>query len=136
MVWTSYSRTLNKKINNLQKSALQIVYINYDSSYNRLLKMYQSFIVQFFAIHSRNKQSLAIDLFKVKQNISSHMTNNIFRMRYNLRYYQRSQNELFSNSGNAGQFGLNSLRVFNSEVWNMAPNEIKNRTTLIFSRKR
>ena len=127
---------MNKKINNLQKSALQIVYINYDSSYNRLLKMYQSFIVQFFAIHSRNKQSLAIDLFKVKQNISSHMTNNIFRMRYNLRYYQRSQNELFSNSGNAGQFGLNSLRVFNSEVWNMAPNEIKNRTTLIFSRKR
>ena len=136
MVWTSYSRTLNKKINNLQKSALQIVYISYDSSYNRLLKMYQSFIVQFFAIHWRNKQSLAIDLFKVKQNISSHMTNNIFRMRYNLRYYQRSQNELFSNSGNAGQFGLNSLRVFNSEVWNMAPNEIKNRTTLIFSRKR
>ena len=127
---------MNKKINNLQKSALQIVYINYDSSYNRLLKMYQSFIVQFFTIHWRNKQSLAIDLFKVKQNILSHMTNNIFRMRYNLRYYQRSQNELFSNSGNAGQFGLNSLRVFNSEVWNMAPNEIKNRTTLIFSRKR
>ena len=55
---------------------------------------------QFFTVHQRNIQSLVIELFKVKQNISSDMINNIFQMRHNVRYNLRSQTEFLRSSAN------------------------------------
>ena len=51
-------------------------------------------------------------------------------MEDNLKYYLRSQNEVFRSSANTSQFGLNSLTLFSSKVWNILPNEIKNSATL------
>ena len=42
-------------------------------------------MIHYFTVHQRNTQSLAIELFKVKQNISKYMMNNIFQIRENLR---------------------------------------------------
>ena len=39
-----------------------------------------------FTVHQKNIQSLAIELFKAKRNISKHMMNNIFQMKGNRRY--------------------------------------------------
>ena len=63
---------------------------------------------QSFTVHQRNIQSLAIELFKVKQNISTHMMNNIFQMRDDLRYNLRSQAKFLRSSANKSQYGLNS----------------------------
>ena len=63
LVWIFNSTTLNNKINHLRERALQIVYRNYDCSYKDLLKIDLPFI-----FHQRNIQSVAIELFKVKQN--------------------------------------------------------------------
>ena len=78
-----------------------------------------------FTIHQKNIQSLAIELFKVKQNISTHRMNNIFHMRDNLRYNLRSETEFLRSSANTNQYVLNSLREFSSKVLNMVANEIK-----------
>ena len=42
-------------------------------------------------------------------------------MRDNLRYNLRSQSLFLRSSANTSQYGLNSLRVFRSKVWNMVP---------------
>ena len=59
-----------------------------------------------------------------------HTTNNIFQLRDNLRYNLRSQTEFLRSSANTSQYGLDSLGVFSSKVWNMVPTEIKNSATL------
>ena len=57
-------------------------------------------------------------------------------MRDNLRYNLRSQIEFPRSSANTSQYGLNSLRVFSSKLWNMVPTDIKNSATLnIFKKK-
>ena len=74
---------VNKKINHLHERALRIVCKSYTSSFENLLKRDNS-----VTIHHRNIQPLAIELFKVKQNLSNAMLCNIFQTRsisYNLR---------------------------------------------------
>ena len=63
LIWMFHSRIVNKKINQLHESALGIAYKDYISSFEDLLKRNKS-----VTIHHRNIQSLAIELFKVKQN--------------------------------------------------------------------
>ena len=74
---------VNKKINHLHEKALRIVCKNYTSFFENLLKRDNS-----VTIHHRNIQPLAIELLKVKQNLSNAMLCNIFQTRsisYNLR---------------------------------------------------
>ena len=101
----------------------QTVYRNSDCSHKELLKM-----IHYFTVHQRNIQSLAIELFKVEQNISKYMRNNIFQIRENLRWNLRSQTEFLRSSASKSQCGLKFLREFNSKLWNMVPAEIKNST--------
>ena len=61
-----HSRGVNNKINHLHEISLRIVYKYNISSSEDLLKKYKS-----FTIHQRNIQSLAIDLFNVKGNLSN-----------------------------------------------------------------
>ena len=120
-----HSRTLNNKINNFHDRALRIVYRNYVCSCRDFFTMDQLFTIPQITI-----QSLAIELFKLKQNISTHMMNNIFQMKDNLIFNLRSQTEFLRSSANSCQYGLNSLRVYSSKVWSMVPNKIKNSATL------
>ena len=87
---------------------------------------------QFFSVHQRNIQSLLIELFKIKQSIRDKR----FQMKDNLKYNLISQTELLKSSVNTSQYGLNSLRVFSSKVWNIVPTEVKISATLkIFKQK-
>ena len=77
LIWIFHSRRVNNKINHLHERSLRIVYKD-NYSYVDLRTMNKS-----FTIHQRNLQSLAIELFKAKRNLS-----NILKTRtltYNLR---------------------------------------------------
>ena len=83
LIWMFHGRIMNKKINHLHERALGIVYKDYISSFEDLLQRDKS-----VTIRHRNIQSLAIELFKVKQNLSNSMLSNTFPTRsisYNLR---------------------------------------------------
>ena len=104
----------------MHERSLRIVYKGNISSFEDLLKKDRS-----FAIHQRNIQSLPVELFKVKENLSNNIMYDIFRTR-KINYNLRSQTDFASICVNTKKFGLNLLRYFPSKVWSMVPLEIKN----------
>ena len=83
LVWMFHGRVLNRKINHLYERSLRIVYKDSISSFHELLSK-----DHFFTIHHRNIQSLAIELYKIKENLSNEIMSSIFPRRlieYNLR---------------------------------------------------
>ena len=81
LIWIFHSRGVIHKINHLHERSLRIVYKNDISSFEDLRD-------KSFAVHQRNIQSLTIELFKAKENLSNNIMCNIFQTReinYNLR---------------------------------------------------
>ena len=103
LIWMFYSRRVNDKINHLHELSLRIVYKDNYSSYVDLLAKDKS-----FTIHQRNIQSLAIELFKVKRNLSNGIRCNILKTR-TLTYNLRSQTDFMRDCVNTRRYGLNSL---------------------------
>ena len=60
-----HSRTLNYKINKLHQKALRVVYKNDNLSFLQLLEKDNS-----ITIHDRNRQKLAVKMYKVKNHLS------------------------------------------------------------------
>ena len=67
------SRTLNNHINGLHKRALSLVYNNFSSSFSELLEKDKS-----VTIHHRNLQTLAYEIFKVKNNMMPEILTEMF----------------------------------------------------------
>ena len=111
---------VNSKTNHLQERSLRIVYNDYITSFEDLLKKDNS-----FKIHHKNIQSLAIELVKVEKGIANPILCDIFPLRF-IDYNVRSQTDFSVSSVNITHFGLNSLRYFASKASNMVPLEIKN----------
>ena len=110
LVWMFHGREINRKINHIHERSLRIVYRDYNSSFKDLLQKDNS-----VCIHHRNIQSLAVELFNVKENLSNTIMSNIFPTRV-LNYNLRSQIDFFRNTANTKKFDLNSLRCSASKV--------------------
>ena len=124
LVWMFHGREINRKINHIHKRSLRIVYRDYNSSSKDLLKKDNS-----VCIRHRNIQILAVDLFKVKENLSNTIMGDIFPTRvpnYNL----KSQTDFLRSTVNTTKLGLSSLRHFASKVWSVIPIETKNSSTV------
>ena len=114
----------NSKINPNHQRALSIVYKNNVLSFEESLELDKS-----FKIHHRNIQSLAVELFKIKSNLSVTIMNDIFQPRafsYNL----RSQINFTRPNVNSEHFGISSLRYMTVKVWDIVPNDMKNASKL------
>ena len=85
LVWMFHGREINRKINHIHERSIRIVYREYNSSFKNLLKKDNS-----LCIHHRNIQSLAVELFKVKEHLSNAILSDIFPTRV-LNYNLRSQ---------------------------------------------
>ena len=131
LMWMFHGRGVNNKINHLHERSLRIVYKYNNSSFKELLKKNNS-----FTVHHRKIQSLAIELFEVKKNLSNTIMNEILQTTRTLPYNIRLQTDFGSSFFNTSRFGLNSLRYFASKVWNIVPSDIKNASNLhIFKNK-
>ena len=111
VVWTFHGRDINRKINHMHERSLPIVCRDYNSSFKDLLKK-----DNFVCIHQRNIQSLTVEIFKVKENLSNTIMSDIFPTTV-LKCNLRSQTDFFRNTVSTTKFGINSLRYFASEVW-------------------
>ena len=74
-----HSRKLNNKINNLHYRALKMVYNDHTSSFDELLEK-----DGLFTIHHRNIQYLAIEMYKVLDNLSPSFLQEISTKNINL----------------------------------------------------
>ena len=124
LVWMFHGRALNRTINHLQEPSLRIVYKDSVSSFHELLQKDHSFI-----IHHRNIQSLAIELYKIKEYLSNEIMSSISPPRL-IKYNLQTQSDIFRNSVNNSKYGLKSIRFFASKVWQIAPMEMKNLKSL------
>ena len=113
--WMLNGRKLNRKINHIHERFLCIVYRDYNSSFNDLLKK-----DKFVCIHHRNIKSLVVELFKMKESLSNRIMKDIIKVEFNIR------NRFFQKyTVNTTKSDVNSLWNFASKVWNMIRIEIK-----------
>ena len=119
------SRKLNNKINYIHERALRMVYFDYTSSFEELLKKDKS-----ISIHHRNIHNVAIEMYKVRNNLSPPFIQEIF----NYQGYGRvtRTGEKFTKPKiNKVYKGESSLRHFGPLVWNtMLPNMLKTCSSL------
>ena len=118
IIWMFYSRKASSKMNYLHVRSLRIVYDDYVTSFEDLLKKDNS-----LKTNHKNIQTLATELFKVKKGLANPILCHIFPLRI-VDYNLRSQTDFSVSSVNTSHFGLNSLRYFASKVWNLVPFEL------------
>ena len=123
LTWMFCGRKTNARINHVHGRALRIVYRN-SLRFDQLLLIDKS-----YNIHHKNIQILAIELYKVKNNLSNQIMQ-IFERRQKVDYNLRFQTDFVLPGVNTTYFGLYSLRYFSSKIWNVIPDEIKNSLSL------
>ena len=103
-------RSSNTQINPLHERALRIVYNDNDSTFEDHLKKNNS-----ASIHHKNVRLLGIELYKVKNNHSTHLISDIFNLR-NIDYNLRSQTDFKQGPVNTVNYGLKSLRYLAPKI--------------------
>ena len=99
LTWMSHSRTLNKRINKIQERALRLVYNDKVSTFKQLLEKDKS-----VTVHDRNLQSLAIELYKLENNLSPNIMKQVFINR-NISYSLRNIRAYQVSNVKTGRFG-------------------------------
>ena len=113
LVWMFHSRTLNNHINKIHERALRIVYNDEQSSFNGLL-------IKDGAIHQRNIQALAIEMFKVINGMSPEIMNKVFPLKEALNYCSRFPFK--SRNVRTVAYGTETLNFMGPKIWSLVPN--------------
>ena len=118
LIWMFCSRKMNKKINYIHEKVLRLVYNDYTDTFEDLLVNDKS-----VSIHHYNIQRVAIEMFKVKNNLCPEILQSIFSQKTS---HSRS-NALFQRPNiNTVDNGEESLRWLGPIVWDiMIPGNIK-----------
>ena len=103
-------RSSNTRINHLHERALRIVYNDNESTFEDLLKKDNS-----VSIHHKDIRLLGIELYKVKNNLSTHLMSEIFNLR-NIDYNLCSQTDFKQGPVNTVNYGLMSLRYLAPKI--------------------
>ena len=128
LVWMfNLSRVLNERINRLHERGLRIVYGDYESTFDELLVRDGS-----VRIHHRNIQSVALEMFKVKNDLCPELMKCLFTVNPNPKAGQQT---FLIPSVKTVYMGKLSLGYFGPVVWEtMLPDSYKNIETLTNSK--
>ena len=124
LVWMFHSRKINNRINRLHERALRLTYDDYTLNFDTLLELDRS-----VSIHQRNLQVLATLLYKITNQLSSEIVNEIFPFN-NQPYYLRSRFDFQRENVSTVHYGTESLSFIAPKIWSIIPDEIKESPTL------
>ena len=120
LVWMFHNRKVNSKINRLHERSLRLLYSDDVSTFAELLNKDMS-----FTIHQRNIQSIAIEMFKVKNSIGPVLLKDIFIERNYNGPALRTISDFVTPKINTVHYGEDTLAFFGSKIWNLIPSDIK-----------
>ena len=124
LIWMFHGKEQNKKINRIQKRALRLTYMDFQSTFEELLVKDKN-----VSIHHKNIQHLAIEIFKIKNDVSNGILDEFFK---DIIIYYNTRNPIsfIQNIPNSDCFGKNSIKFFGPKIWNLIPEEYKNLKSL------
>ena len=128
LVWMCCDKTSDNRINHLHERALRTVYNDNVSPFEKLLEKDNS-----VTIHVRDLRTLAIELYKAKENLAAPIMHDIFEQG-NIQYNLRSPTDFQLGSVKTVNFGIRALRYLGPKIWNIVPFEIKMQRLLHNSR--
>ena len=130
VIWMFHSRALNNKINRLHERCLRIIYNDKLSNFEELLVKDNS-----VSIHHNNIHTLAIEMYKVANNISPEIMKDVFKLREETYYNLRHTTEFVTNQINSVYHGSESASYLGPKIWEQIPSAIKNKDSLIGFKK-
>ena len=124
LVWMFHSWKQNNRINNIHERALRIVYRDYESTFQQLLKQNKS-----VSIHQRNLQILATEIFKTKNGLNSVIMEDVFKFK-NFAYNFRNADTLNRSYVNSVKYGTETITSLGAKIWKFLPHDYKELTSL------
>ena len=115
LIWMFISCSTNHKINKLHERSLRILYKDDISSFNELLQNDNS-----VTVHTRNIQLLAVEMYKVKNYLSSNYIIKMFP-KSNSSYNLRNTNEFKRPMVNTVFRGTETLSNIGPQIWDLPP---------------
>ena len=119
LIWMFHSRRLNRKINSLHERCLRVVYDDSISTFQELLLRDGA-----VRIHDRNLQFLAIEFYKIKNNISPLSSQELFPIKENINSL-RHQSDFVIRPIKTVYNGEGSLSYLGPKIWALIPDYIK-----------
>ena len=119
-IWAFHGKTVEKRINSIQKRSLRAIYDDFNLDLEQLLQKGNH-----VAVHHNNIRKLIIKVYKCLNNESPEILNGIFQKRIN-QHDLRINNLLKLPRTNTLTYGLNSFAYRGSITWNMLPDYLKN----------
>ena len=114
LIWMCHSRELNVRINKLHERALRLVYKEKNLTFEQLLEKDNA-----FTIHERNLQKLAIEMYKVKNDLCLKTMKDLF-------VRTTSGNDDFTlPKAKTVNRGLETIRYRGPKTWKLVPEDIK-----------
>ena len=105
--------------------ALRIVYSDFKLSFDGLLMKDNS-----FAIHERNIQCLAVEIYKFLNGLSPSFLNNVFHKNISNSYDLRNHKELYSRNPKTVRYGTETVSYMAPKNWSKVPETIKMSSSL------
>ena len=124
LVLMFHSRKLNNLLNNIHERALRIVYRDYESTFQQLLKQNKS-----VSIHQRNLQILATEIFKTKNGLNPVIMEDVFNFK-NLAYNFRNVESLNRSNISSVKYATETITSLGAKIWKILPNDYKEVTSL------
>ena len=119
-LWMLHSRCNNNKIKHLHERCLRLTYCDKTSSYEELLEKDGA-----VSIHYRNIQSLAIEMYKVKNAIAPMITANVFCPNHENHYNLRNHSDFRVPFARTVYHGTESISYLGPKIWDIVPAELK-----------
>ena len=125
LIWMLHSRRLNNKINRLHDRCLRVVYNNNQNTFEELLELDNS-----VSIHYKNLQCLAIELYKIFNDISPDIMKDVFPLNTSSTYDIRNREIFYTRPVKSVYHGTESLSYLAPKIWELVPESIKSAESL------